>query len=202
MTRQTAANTQNQARHALAFLYAHVLQQPLDNLDELVRAKRPQRLPVVLTRVEVATLLAAMQGTHGLMAALLYGTGMRLMECMRLRVKEIDFAYRQIVVRDGKGQKDRVVPLPQRPVETLQHHLEQVKRLHQEDLQQGYGAVFLPDALARKYPQAPQEWAVRIWSSYPMAEPPSMAWLPVGSALVSCPLSIPTRYSLSGSTAM
>jgi integron integrase len=159
VTRQVAANTQNQARHALAFLYQHVLQQPLDNLDGLVRAKRPQRLPVVLTRVEVATLLAAMQGTHGLMAALLYGTGMRLMECIRLRVKDIDFAYHQIVVRDGKGQKDRVVPLPQRPVETLQHHLEQVKRLHQEDLQQGYGAVFLPDALARKYPQAPQEWA-------------------------------------------
>ena len=158
VTRQVAANTQNQARHALAFLYEHVLQQPLENLDGLVRAKRPQRLPVVLTRVEVATLLAAMQGTHGLMAALLYGTGMRLMECIRLRVKDIDFAYRQIVVRDGKGQKDRVVPLPQRPVETLQHHLAQVKRLHQDDLQQGYGAVFLPYALARKYPQAPQEW--------------------------------------------
>jgi integrase len=84
--------------------------------------------------------------------------GMRLMECIRLRVKDIDFAYHQIVVRDGKGQKDRVVPLPQRPVETLQHHLAQVKRLHQDDLQQGYGAVFLPYALARKYPQAPQEW--------------------------------------------
>jgi integron integrase len=159
VTRQTAANTQNQARHALAFLYEHVLHQPLENLDGLVRAKRPQRLPVVLTRLEVATLLAALQGTHGLMAALLYGTGMRLMECIRLRVQDIDFAYHQIVVRDGKGQKDRVVPLPQRPVETLQHHLEQVKRVHQDDLQQGYGAVFLPNALARKYPHAPQEWA-------------------------------------------
>jgi hypothetical protein len=99
-----------------------------------------------------------MQGTHGLMAALLYGTGMRLMECIRLRVKDVDFAYNHIVVRDGKGQKDRVVPLPQRPVESLQQPLEQVKRLHQDDLQQGYGAVFMPDALARKYPQAPKEW--------------------------------------------
>jgi len=158
VTRQVAANTQNQARHALAFFYEHVLQQPLANLDGLVQAKRPQRLPVVLTRAEVAKLLAAMPGTHGLMAALLYGAGMRLMECMRLRVKDIDFAYNQIVVRDGKGQKDRVVPLPQRPVETLQQHLEKVKCLHQEDLQAGYGAVFMPYALARKYPQAPKEW--------------------------------------------
>ena len=134
------------------------MKQPLENLDGLVRAQRPQRLPVVLTRAEVAQLLTAMQGKHGLMAALLYGAGMRLMECIRLRVKDIDFAYSQIVVRDGKGQKDRVVPLPQRPVETLQQHLEQVKRLHQEDLQQGYGAVFMPYALARKHPQAPKEW--------------------------------------------
>jgi integron integrase len=159
VTRQVAANTQNQARHALAFFYAQVLQQPLENLDGLVHAKRPQRLPVVLTRAEVARLLAAIQGTHGLMAALLYGTGMRLMECIRLRVKDIDFAYSQITIRDGKGQKDRVVPLPQRPVETLQQHLAQVRRLHQEDLHAGYGAVFLPYALARKYPQAPQEWS-------------------------------------------
>jgi integron integrase len=99
-----------------------------------------------------------MHGVHGLMAALMYGTGMRLMECVRLRVQDIDFAYRQITVRDGKGQKDRVVPLPQRPVETLQHHLATVQRLHQDDLQAGYGAVFLPHALARKYPQAPTAW--------------------------------------------
>ena len=92
------------------------------------------------------------------MAALLYGTGMRLMECIRVRVKDIDFAYRQIVVRNGKGQKDRVVPLPQRPVQALRQHLETVERFHQTDLQQGYGAVFLPHALARKYPQAAREW--------------------------------------------
>jgi integron integrase len=158
VTRQVAANTQNQARSALAFFYTQVLRQPLDTFDGLVPAKRPQRLPVVLTRAEVATLLAAMHGVHGLMAALMYGTGMRVMECMRLRVQDIDFAYCQITVRDGKGQKDRVVPLPQRPVETLQHHLATVQRLHQDDLQAGYGAVFLPHALARKYPQAPKAW--------------------------------------------
>ena len=158
VTRQVAANTQNQARYALAFFYTQVWHQPLDTFDGLVPAKRPQRLPVVLTRAEGATLLAAIHGVHGLMAALMYGTGMRLMECVRLRVQDIDFAYRQITVRDGKGQKDRVVPLPQRPVETLQHHLATVQRLHQDDLQAGYGAVFLPHALARKSPQAPKAW--------------------------------------------
>jgi integron integrase len=123
-----------------------------------MRAKRPQRLPVVLTRTEVAKFLEHMHGTHKLMATLLYGTGMRLMDCMRLRVKDIDFAYHQIVVRDGKGQKDRVVPLQQRLVEPLQQHLETVKRWHQEDVDQGYGSVYMPHALARKYPQAAKEW--------------------------------------------
>ncbi len=156
--RQVTASTQNQALNALVFFYQHVLRQPLGDLDGLVRAKRPQRLPVVLTRTEVGKLLAHMHGTHGLMASLLYGTGMRLMDCIRLRVKDIDFAYNQIVVRDGKGQKDRVVPLPQRLVEPLQQHLGTVKRLHQADLAQGYGAVYMPHALARKYPQAPTEW--------------------------------------------
>ena len=156
--RQVTASTQNQALNALVFLYQHILQQPLGDLDGFVRAKRPQRLPVVLTRTEVTKLLAHMPGTHGLMAALLYGTGMRLMDGIRLRVKDIDFAYHQIVVRDGKGQKDRAVPLPQRLVEPLQQHLDIVKRLHQADLDQGYGAVYLPHALARKYPQAPKEW--------------------------------------------
>jgi integron integrase len=156
--RQVTASTQNQALNALVFLYQHILQRPLGDLDGFARAKRPQRLPVVLTRTEVAKLLAHMQGTYGLMAALLYGTGMRLMDGIRLRVKDIDFAYHQIVVRDGKGQKDRVVPLPQRLVEPLRHHLAIVKRLHQTDLDQGYGAVYLPHALARKYPQAPKEW--------------------------------------------
>ena len=156
--RRVTASTQNQALNALAFFYQHIVQQPLGDLDGLVRAKRPQRLPVVLTRAEVGTLLTHMHGTHGLMAALLYGTGMRLMDGIRLRIKDIDFAYHQIVVRDGKGQKDRVVPLPKRLVEPLQKHLETVKRLHRADLDQGYGAVYMPHALARKYPQAPTEW--------------------------------------------
>jgi len=156
--RLVTASTQNQARNALVFFAQQVWQQPLGDLDGFVRAKRPQRLPVVLTRAEVGKLLAHMPGTHGLMASLLYGTGMRLMDCIRLRVKDIDCAYHQIVVRDGKGQKDRVVPLPQRLVEPLQQHLTTVKGLHQADLEQGYGAVFLPHALARKYPQAPTEW--------------------------------------------
>jgi len=156
--RQVTASTHNQALNAWVFFYQHVLRQPLGDLDGFVRAKRPQRLPVVLTRTEVGKLLAHMHSTHGLMASMLYGTGMRLMDCIRLRVKDIDFAYNQIVVRDGKGQKDRVVPLPQRLVEPLQQHLGTVKRLHQADLAQGYGVVYMPHALARKYPQAPTEW--------------------------------------------
>jgi integrase len=150
VARQGASSTHNQARNAVVFFYDHIVQQPAGTRDGIVRAKRPQRLPVVLTRDEVAALLQRLQGTHGLMAALLYGTGMRLMECIRVRVKDIDFAYRQIVVRNGKGQKDRVVPLPQRPVQALRQHLETVERFHQTDLQLGYGAVFLPNALARK----------------------------------------------------
>ena len=156
--RLVTASTQNQALNALVFFSQHVLQQPLGDLDGFVRAKRPQRLPVVLTRAAVGKLLEHMHGTHGLMAALLYGTGMRLMDCIRLHVKDIDFAYNHIVVRDGTGQKDRVVPLPQRLVEPLQQHLKTVQCLHQADLHQGYGAVFMPHALARKYPQAPKEW--------------------------------------------
>jgi integron integrase len=158
LERLVTASTQNQARHALVFLHQHILRQPLDDLDGFARAKQSQRLPVVLTRTEIGKLLAHMHGTNDLMASLLYGTGMRLMDCMRLRVKDIDFAYHQIVVQDGKGQKDRVVPLPQRLVEPLQQHLTTVKSLHQADLEQGYGAVFMPHALARKYPQAPTEW--------------------------------------------
>ncbi|WP_169802981.1 integron integrase [Thauera butanivorans] len=155
---QVAANTQNQALNALVFFYAQVLEQPLGELGAFARAKRPQRLPVVLTADEVRRLLAALQGMPATMAALLYGTGMRLMECLRVRIKDVDFAYGQIVVRDGKGQKDRVVPLPQRLVEPLRQHLEKVRTLHRDDLALGAGAVYLPDALARKYPGAAREW--------------------------------------------
>jgi len=153
-----AASTQNQALNALAFFYGQALEQPLGDLGAFIRAKRPQRLPVVLTRGEVLKLLDGLEGTYRLMASLLYGTGMRLMECLRLRVKDVDFAYRQIVVRDGKGQKDRVTPLPERLIEPLRAHLERAKALHEADLQQGNGEVFLPFALDRKYPNAAREW--------------------------------------------
>jgi integron integrase len=156
--RDVAAATQNQALSALLFLYKEVLRQPLPWLDELERARRPARLPTVLTRDEVRRLLAAMQGTKWLMASLLYGAGLRLRECLKLRVKDIDFGYRQIVVRDGKGAKDRVTMLPAAVVEPLKTHLRAAKELHERDVRDGYGDVELPDGLARKYPRAQYEW--------------------------------------------
>jgi integron integrase len=156
--RNVAASTQNQALSALLFLYKEALGEELDWLDGLVRAKRPQRMPVVLARAEVERLLTALDGTNWLMASLLYGTGMRLMECLRLRVKDVDFECRQILVRDGKGQKDRVTMLPERLLAPLRNHLEKVRQLHQMDLREDYGEVHLPYALARKYPRAGYEW--------------------------------------------
>ena len=153
-----AASTQNQALSALLFLYREVLGQALDISINAVRAKKPKRLPTVLTREEVQRVLAQLSGVHLLMAQLLYGSGLRLMECLRLRVKDLDFEQRQIIVRDGKGQKDRITVLPERLIEPLHQHLQQVKRLHEQDLAHGYGAVYLPDALARKYPNAQREW--------------------------------------------
>jgi len=155
---RVAASTQNQALNALVFFYDKVLERPLGELGSFARAKKPRRLPVVLSRAEVMRLLEALEGVHATMGALLYGTGMRLMECVRLRVKDVDFGYGQIVVRDGKGQKDRVVPLPVRLVEPIRGHLEKVRALHDADLARGAGAVFLPDALERKYPNAAREW--------------------------------------------
>ena len=157
--RDVAAATQNQALSALLFLYKEVLKQPLPWLDELERAKRPARLPTVLSRAEVTGLLAAMRGTKWLMASLLYGAGLRLTECLKLRVKDIDFAYRQIMVRDGKGAKDRMTMLPQSTVQPLKQQLAVAKAMHQADVAAGYGDVELPHALARKYPGAPREWA-------------------------------------------
>lgn len=154
-----AASTQNQALSALLFLYREVLGQDLPWMQEMVRAKRPARLPVVLTPAEVAAVLARMDGVHGLMARLLYGTGMRLMEVVRLRVKDVEFARHEVVVRDGKGGKDRVTMLPQSLVAPLQAHLVWRRRLFDDDKARGLAEVFLPDALARKYPLAPQEWA-------------------------------------------
>jgi len=160
---QVAASTQNQALNALIFFFTQTQKREIGNLGDFVRAKRPRRLPVVLSRAEAVRLLTELEkisGLHYLMAALLYGTGMRLMECVRLRVQDVDFDQNMIVVRNGKGQKDRVVPLPKSLRERLASHLGDTRRLHQEDLGQGLGDVFLPDALARKYPNAAREW---IW---------------------------------------
>lgn len=156
--RNVAASTQNQALNAILFLYRNVLKCTLPWLEDVQRAKKPQRLPVVLTRDEVRAMLAQMQGTTWLMAALIYGGGLRLLECLRLRVKDIDFQYRQLVVRDAKGQKDRITLLPQNLFEPLRNHLVRVRTLHENDLAGGYGCVYLPFALAQKYPKAERDW--------------------------------------------
>jgi integron integrase len=156
---QVASSTQNQALNALVFLYREVLGQELNGRLDLVRAKKPQRLPVVLTREEVQAILHQMPSDYQLMAKLLYGSGLRLLECLRLRVKDLDFARRELVVRDGKGMKDRVTVLPTPLVEPLQAHLVKVRQIHADDLANGYGAVYLPFALERKYPNANREWA-------------------------------------------
>ena len=156
---QVSSSTQNQALSALLFLYREVLGQDLPWMQDMVRAKRPARLPVVLTPTEVAAVLERMQGAHGLMARLLYGTGMRLMEVVRLRVKDVDFERSEVLVRDGKGGKDRVTMLPQTLHGPLQEHLRWRRRLYDDDLAKGMAEVFLPDALARKYPNAPTQWA-------------------------------------------
>jgi integron integrase len=153
-----AASTQNQALAALLFLYRHVLEQPLPRIQDVVRARRPRRLPVVLTQAEVGAVLAELDGTLHVAASLLYGAGLRLLECLRLRTKDVDFAAGQILVRDGKGQKDRVTMLPNQLREPLEFHLRKVRLLHEEDLRAGHGEVYLPGALAKKYPQAARSW--------------------------------------------
>ena len=158
MERSVAPSTQNQAKAALLFLYKVVLAVDLPWLDEIVAAKGPRRLPVVLTPSEVRSLLLAMNGTTGLIASLLYGTGMRLLEALRLRIKDVDFERREILVRDGKGSKDRVTVLPENLVLPLQAQQARARALHGKDLVAGLGAVWLPDALAVKYPQAQTAW--------------------------------------------
>lgn len=171
--RDVAAATQNQALAALLFLYKEALGTPLPWLTELERAKRPVHVPTVLSRAEVTRLLAAMRGTKWLMASLLYGAGLRLRECLKLRVKDVDFGYRQILVRDGKGAKDRVTMLPQSVVEPLQKHLVRVKLLHERDLAGGYGDVELPHALSRKYPRAQYEWGWKfVFPSHKLSTDP------------------------------
>lgn len=156
--RNVSAATQGQAKSALLFLYREVLHIELPWLDEVISAKKAKRLPVVLTPTEVRRLLGATSGTMGLVVSLLYGTGMRLLEGLRLRVKDVEFERREIIVREGKGNKDRVTVLPENLILPLKTHLEKVKALHQKDLDAGFGEVYLPDALARKYPKAGKAW--------------------------------------------
>jgi integron integrase len=156
--RHVSAATQSQALSALLFLYREVLGHHLPWLQDVVRAKRPQRLPVVLDRTEVRALLTQLQDEKWLLATLLYGTGLRLMECLRLRVKDVDFARNQITVREGKGNKDRLTMLPTAVKEPLTRHLEGVRAQHERDLANGFGGVALPDVLERKYPNANREW--------------------------------------------
>ena len=155
---QVAASTQNQAKSAILFLYREVLAQELPWLDHVERAKPPQRLPVVLTQAEVQALLTRLTDRQGLIASLLYGTGMRVLEVARLRVKEVEFARKEILVRDGKGYKDRVTMLPLALVNPLRERLKRVKALHDNELAAGFGAVYLPLALEKKYPNAAKEW--------------------------------------------
>ncbi len=152
-----SASTQRQALNALVFLYRHVLDLPLDGELAPIRSKRQQRVPTVLTQAEVQRLLAAMTGRHALMAKLLYGSGLRLMECIRLRIQDVDFGQGLIFVRGGKGGKDRSTILPENLRGELQDQVEAVKGLHHQDLEEGFGEVYIPEALARKYPKAGRE---------------------------------------------
>lgn len=157
--REVAASTQNQALSALLFLYREVLGVDLPWLQQVVRAKRPRRLPTVLSREEVSRLLAGMEGRPWLIASLLYGSGMRLMECLRLRVKDIDFSRGEILVREGKGGKDRRTVLPRALIEPLQREIDRARSLHGHDLAAGFGETRLPHALSRKYPRAGRDFA-------------------------------------------
>jgi integron integrase len=153
-----SASTQNQALAALLFLYAEILERPLGSLGAVVHAKRPARLPTVMTRAEVDAVLSQLDGVWRLMASLLYGSGLRLLECASLRVKDVDFGGSQLIVRRGKGQKDRATLLPKSLTEPLQTHLAHVRERHDLDLQEGAGHVVLPGALRTKYPNASREW--------------------------------------------
>ena len=158
--RRISASTQNQALCAFSFFFGEVLRRPLEEIGDFVRAKRPVRLPTVLSRQEVRRLELNLSGTYALMASLLYGSGLRLMECVRLRIKDLDFDHHQIVVRDGKGQKDRITVMPERSRGPLGAHLEKVRALFDSDLQAGIAGVYIWPALVRKYPGSPREW---IW---------------------------------------
>jgi integron integrase len=155
---RVSASTQNQALNALVFLYERVLRRDVEELGDFVRAHKPRRLPVVLSRAEVRAVLAQLEGPPRLVASLLYGSGLRLLECLELRVKDVDLAQREIRLRQGKGRKDRVTPLPEACASPLDEHLRRVRELFEVDLREGCIGVALPDALARKYPNAGREW--------------------------------------------
>jgi len=157
--RKVSASTQNQALCAIVFLYKHVLKRNLGDFGPLTWAKKPRKLPVVLSKSEITSLMKNLKGTYWIMAMLLYGAGLRLMECLRLRIKDIDFEYNQITIHEAKGNKDRIVPLPQRIKRQLADHIKNVRKQHQKDLKNGYGSVEMPNALARKYLNADKSWA-------------------------------------------
>ncbi len=159
VVRNVAPATQNQAFNALIFLYRVVLEQPLGKMDKTIRATKKSKLPVVLTRDEVGRLLSHLNGFHWIAACLMYGSGLRLMECLRLRVMHLDFDHQAILVINGKGNKDRVVTLPHDLIAPLHKHLSFVQLTHEKDLSDGFGEVYLPYALEKKYPSAPKEWA-------------------------------------------
>ena len=156
--RQVAASTQSQAMNALVFLYKHVLEQPLSGEINADRARKQPRIPVVLTREETARVIALMSGVHQLIVKLLYGSGLRITECIRLRVQDVDLEMKALTVRNGKGGKDRITTFPEKLVQPLKEHLVRVKMIHGQDLEDGYGQVYLPHALARKYPHADKDW--------------------------------------------
>jgi len=155
---KVSASTQNQALCAIVFLYKNVLKKELENTISIYWSKRPKKLPVVFTKSEVIEVLNNLKGTHWLVGMLLYGSGLRLPESLELRVKDIDFGYNQIMVRDSKGEKDRTTMLPQKIVQPLKEHLNKVKLIHEKDLKNGFGSVYLPYAIERKYPNAKYEW--------------------------------------------
>ncbi len=157
--KHVSASTQNQALSAILFLYKHILRRDLGDLGNVIRAKRTRNIPVVFTKNEVGAIINGLTGTDKLMVLLLYGSGLRLMECLRLRVKDLDFGNMQLIVRDGKGEKDRVTLLATNIVPQLKKHLKRVRQIHDSDLEKGYGKVSLPYALERKYPAASSEWS-------------------------------------------
>lgn len=170
--RHVAASTQNQALSALIFLYQYIIEKPLPYVDVLW-AKKPKRLPVVLTKSEVKRVLQWLSGVPLLVVQLLYGSGLRLNECLRLRVKDVDFGQSMLIVRDGKGSKDRTTTLPEKIVPALKSNMQEVKALHHRDLQRGFGRVSLPDALKQKYPNAETEWMWQfIFPSHTLSQDP------------------------------